>query len=854
MTWLSRLLPQSPSLSRLAKPNNRTRQAQRRRRQATLETLEGRTLLSNVSVSVVGHELVILGDTHNDSFSVTDNVSTGLITVVGTASSTKPHAPASNTTQINGQPVPSGFTSTTAQAITSLFIYLPGDYNSTDNVTITGTGTGSETLTAGITIIAPGVTGGNQGLDLNLTVTNITGAGPFALYDAPTTTATFPVTGNTPSPALPHGEQPNAPPGYVFPTVGSLLPVTAPTKAYSNNLGGVLNASITHSTFSSLYIEQDGCCPASVVLDHDSISGYLTVEEGVANGDFIQLTNSTAGATTLIQGYGPTMTGNTYQWTGAGDVITVQDDGTPNPSPMKAGTGILDLCITQLGTGGSGSLAGPFGVPAAINGGGQQILVGTVSPVEVGVAGFGIKAVQDDSPVVTIPPLVPIGSAVPVILPNLIHIESITVYGHLTNSIGPNGPPSIYTCQGDGQDSTIIDSSTVWGNISAYQGNGAGDSVLLAADVAGWTTPPPALPVQPWPTGMGQPVYLSPYFGCVTVHQGTAAVADQPTIPTGGDTVTLNSAGSEYQAFNSFNNLVITQCDLSTNFNPNSILVDSTVVVTGNILIFQGDAGFQNGGTLNGTDTGDLVTISATTAGYVTVNGPVLCDHGGLVAIKQGNGYEDGVIFTPVGTEGVLPNVFNNVLIWQGESLVPPDCLQPTGDFVTIDGTTIWSDLLIFQNAKFAGETGAMTATTVAATDASMLSGTTYPTSDDTGGGLGNNIVSIAATPGLGEAGQVYVGEETLIYQGGKNNSDYLGGGGSGAVGTPTGPDFETGNLDIFTGFGGGGYVTAANTTVVFGSFFGFPFVISGFGLGNTYVDGGGNSPDPLPTGGTYPI
>src|SRR5271157_555057 len=123
MTWLSRLLPQSPSLSRLAKPNNRTRQAQRRRRQATLETLEGRTLLSGVTVSVVGRELVIVGDTHNDSFSVTDNVSTGLITVAGTATpSAKPHAPALNTTQINGQPVGSGWTSTTAQAITSLFI------------------------------------------------------------------------------------------------------------------------------------------------------------------------------------------------------------------------------------------------------------------------------------------------------------------------------------------------------------------------------------------------------------------------------------------------------------------------------------------------------------------------------------------------------------------------------------------------------------------------------------------------------------------------------------------------------------------------------------------------------------
>ena len=53
MTWLSRLLPQSPS-QHPANHNHRSRQAQRRRRMATLETLEGRTLLSNVTVSFAG--------------------------------------------------------------------------------------------------------------------------------------------------------------------------------------------------------------------------------------------------------------------------------------------------------------------------------------------------------------------------------------------------------------------------------------------------------------------------------------------------------------------------------------------------------------------------------------------------------------------------------------------------------------------------------------------------------------------------------------------------------------------------------------------------------------------------------
>jgi hypothetical protein len=51
MTRLARLVPQNPSLQRRADHKHRTRQGQRRRRMATLETLEGRTLLSNVVTS-----------------------------------------------------------------------------------------------------------------------------------------------------------------------------------------------------------------------------------------------------------------------------------------------------------------------------------------------------------------------------------------------------------------------------------------------------------------------------------------------------------------------------------------------------------------------------------------------------------------------------------------------------------------------------------------------------------------------------------------------------------------------------------------------------------------------------------
>ena len=90
MTWLSRLLPQSPTL-RLADHNvkRRTRQAQRRRRMSTLESLEGRTLLSNITASQNAANVVsIVGDTHGDQFSVTVNKD-NTVTVVGTDAKTQ---------------------------------------------------------------------------------------------------------------------------------------------------------------------------------------------------------------------------------------------------------------------------------------------------------------------------------------------------------------------------------------------------------------------------------------------------------------------------------------------------------------------------------------------------------------------------------------------------------------------------------------------------------------------------------------------------------------------------------------------------------------------------------------------
>ena len=134
MTWLSRLFPENDSRQRLSDHGRLARHAQRRRRMATLESLEHRTLLSNVLVTVAtnamtgAHTLNIAGDTASDTFTVTENPN-GTVTVTGTAK-----------TLING----SHLALTPAEIITNIYINLPSSQHggNSDNVTLTGTGTG----------------------------------------------------------------------------------------------------------------------------------------------------------------------------------------------------------------------------------------------------------------------------------------------------------------------------------------------------------------------------------------------------------------------------------------------------------------------------------------------------------------------------------------------------------------------------------------------------------------------------------------------------------------------------------------------------------------------------------------
>ena len=231
MTWLSRLLPQSPSLQRLADPNQRTRQSKRRRRMATLERLEDRTLLSNVSVSenLVTHALTITGDAHNDNFIIQENsaASGGQVSV----------SPGNLQTTIGGLHTP--FTS--QQGILTLTVILNGTSNNLDVVQLLGTAPAASAVKS-VTITTPTVVSPNFGESLDFTGNNLNNPGTFSLT------------------------------------------------AY-----GTLNASLDKSTFNAVTITQIGCCPAHVELGNDHVSGSVNVSEGYGNGDTITLTNDTFG-------------------------------------------------------------------------------------------------------------------------------------------------------------------------------------------------------------------------------------------------------------------------------------------------------------------------------------------------------------------------------------------------------------------------------------------------------------------------------------------------------------------------------------------------------------------------------
>jgi hypothetical protein len=263
-----------------------------------------------------------------------------------------------------------------------------------------------------------------------------------------------------------------------------------------------------------------------------------------------------------------------------------------------------------------------------------------------------------------------------------------------------------------------------------------------------------------------------------------------------------------------------------------TVVVESSTFY-GNLYVSQGDG------------KGDRVHIANVVIGALipVVPGVLAKYYGGTLWISQGDGGGDLVVVDSNGSEPgakATGNVFNKVYIFQGDGGGPKGgtCAGFPGndDVVVFDEATVYSDLVILQNAKRVYDAAAVPSVA--------------PRFLVAGDGNGFNLVQIGVdttTPFGHATGSVSVGEGTFVFQGGENNETDLGG-----TDDLSGIDFETAYLDIFTGKYGGGTVMAANTTVDVGSFFGLDFVIDGGGFGNVYIDLGGNNPSPLPFSSNY--
>jgi len=739
MTWLSRLLPQSPSLQRLADPNHRTRQGKRRRRMATLERLEDRTLLSNVMVSenLLTHALTITGDAHNDNFIIQENsaASGGQVSV----------SPGNSLTTIGGLHTP--FTS--QQGILTLTVILNGTSNNTDVVKLLGTAPAASSVKT-VTITTPTVVSPNFGETLDFTGNNLNNPGTFSLT--------------------------------AYGTLAGPGPKGTP-------------ASLDNSTFNAVTITQIGCCPAHVELGNDHVSGSVNVSEGYGTGDTITLTNDTFGSTVLAQNAGPV-----WPMNGDGDVITVTS------SKVK------DLVVTQGNGNGDQINVDTLGI--SLVGGGVSTTQGNGNgdTTSINLVTINPTTITPNKPANWVCPSITVSQGDGVsdqakvtnsIVPGNIEItqgKGLLDFAQISDSsagwvngvykYGENKGCPILVCgivsitQGDGNhdiaqvltvkanyiyitqgnggpyssltgDEALVDSSLVQGNVAIVQGNGDDDVAAVTNTTAGSSVPIP-----------GKCPHLC--YGDISIDQGNG-VSDSATI----DTVTANYAE-------------ITQGDGD---NDNALVTNS--VFLGDVSIYQGKGNLDYAAVLG-------TSVGTTFPGPIGFN--VECC--GSVTIQQGDGYNDQAVL-----DG--GDVANNVYITQGDSIAFQGCDPNKGDEVHINDTAVTSDIIISQGSE-------------ASTDEN---GNVIP------GAVGNNVVTI------GDTSPVTAGGWTHIVQAGANNTVILGGSG---LGSPY--DFETVFLDIYTGDGGGGFVSATNTAVDVGSNLGNDYEIDGGGDGNSFNDGGGNS------------
>ena len=849
MTWLSRLIPNGrDTLQRATK---------RRRRMMSLEALERRIVLSNVTVSfpTPSSPLTITGDTFNDNFSITEITAPGPDYGFVTVQSGPTHFVAGiglvAGSTIDGSSEPF----TTSSPVTSIIVQLPGT-NNFDFVSLTGGGKTSTSTIKNVSITA-------NGANLTFTANSVDNNGNLVVSDTYST---------PPTPSV----------------------------------NAVLTASVTSSTFATLAITQTGGGPDSsaVRLGSDSIAGSVGVSLGNANSNSITLSGNTFGLTALIEGNGGpsnsnslgnsdsvSVTSGTYkslnvdqllngtndgiaissitispinpttstvvdgvtlvpngvstsQGNGAYDHtaisgVTVSSPAPPPNLPLPAGIGLSNITVVQ----GNGSVGLPATPPPA--GGVNDVASVTTSSVP-----GNISITQSD-----------LASNTPWY--NTATLSGDTAGGNLSISQGNAGgwvePETTITTEGD---QATVTGSTGRGSISIGQGIGSEDSATVSLSSAGGNVTIAQLDVAANLVGDTAAVTDGTVGGSLSINQGNAS-GDSATIdPTtvgatitvtqgngSGDTATENSASIG-------DNVLITQADVADNATGDTATVEDGTI-GGNITLAQGSASGDtatiSGITANGGGTtamplvtvsitqssgnGDTVTISGLTAlfanssiaqgtgagNFATVE---MATIGGNVTITQadlaGNSGDTAhVINVEAGTTTPGPTDVNGtVSITQGNA--GGDVALVQGGFSNNIAISQGDNVQILNGSTIAVDVAEINAASVTS-DVSIMQGTGTSTALD----AGNYVAAIAfdylgLISGTQASGSVTVGGDTYIDQQYANNQVFLG---------DVNDSFTSTWLDVFAGNGGGAYVQVSNTSVAAGALgiFG-PFNINGGG------------------------
>jgi hypothetical protein len=667
MTWLSRLLPQTSSLQRHTSAHNRS--TKQRRRVMTLESLEHRIVLSDVSATFSSGVLTIVSNVSSNppiggnAFDIIEGSSAGDLGKV----TVKP-ATGSIATTVNGVGVPF----TTPAAVTQIDVIIVGANKSiAETVNLLGPGKTVPTTVKNVTFT---VTTANLTLNAN----NIDNSGTFTL----------------------------------------------------NTTGG-LNAHIDNSQFSALTIKQtgpDACC-AIVELGNDTITGAVSVTEAdAASSQIIVQNGSSLGSTTLVQGNGnkdsvKVVDSKVRELTitqGNGDddsilVDNVQITAAGKGVSTSQGNGARDQTTinkVSLAPGITLNVNGPLStIPSitVLQGNGDRDRASVTNsnvPGNITITqGTGRRdeaVITDDVAGFSFGGLLFFGQ---------VSITQKDVTDGDTARIEHVDANHAFITQGNADDdSATVKDSTIHGSVIVKQGNGNRDNAEVS-NVHGVTG---GISITQgdgsWDTALIDPVDTA--FGDISIKQGNGN-DDHATIDDAhsflGDIWIQQGKGDRDHA--SITRSSTDKGDIwikQDNGNDDDASVCDSHTEKGNITITQGnghrdqasvsDSSTKQGDVkiTQGNGNQDYAEIVRTNAGDRVPLGPFYVDIGGTATIKQGDGNGDTAVFD-------CDNV-NNIVAIQGNNVYDPTCDPGLLDTVRVNDSRVTSDITITQgNGRSAG-------------------------------------------------------------------------------------------------------------------------------------------------------